>query len=161
MSTKGRVKNKETGVILTQIVRKDGYLQLRLRRKIDGLYKNFLVHRLVAITYIKNKKNKREVNHKDGYFENNNKSNLEWVTTRENVLHAHANGFVNHVKGVDHPDAKLTPDIVRWIRKMYKKSQNKRRACRRLAKKLNRDKITISSNGVRAVVKLITWKHVA
>ena len=49
----------------------------------------YLVHRLVASTFIPNTdKKKTEVNHKDFDKSNNRVSNLEWVTKAENVDHA-------------------------------------------------------------------------
>ena len=62
------------------------------------LYKNkikevFLVHRLVALTYIQNSQKKEYVNHKDGNKLNNNVNNLEWVTPSENNIHAFKMGL--------------------------------------------------------------------
>lgn len=45
------------------------------------------IHLLVARTFIPNPLNLPQVNHKDGNRLNSAKSNLEWVTCRENVLH--------------------------------------------------------------------------
>ena len=63
-----------------------------------GKSKNFTIHRLVAITYIKNPKNLKIVNHKDGNTMNNDVSNLEWVTQHDNVLHS-----IDKGNNVSHP----------------------------------------------------------
>lgn len=53
----------------------------------------FLIHRLVAMTFIGlPNNNKLQVNHKDMNPSNNHYSNLEWVTPKENSDHAWQNG---------------------------------------------------------------------
>lgn len=49
-----------------------------------GVKKNFAVHRLVATHFIDNPEEKPEVHHIDHNPENNNVSNLMWVTGEEN-----------------------------------------------------------------------------
>lgn len=49
---------------------------------------NFYFHRLVAQAFIPNPDKKKEVNHIDFNRINNNISNLEWVTRKENVHHS-------------------------------------------------------------------------
>lgn len=55
----------------------------------DGAVKKFLVHRLVAISFIDNPEGKPQVNHIDGDIFNNRASNLEWVTQSENMIHSY------------------------------------------------------------------------
>lgn len=62
-----------------------GYLFVGLSKK--GENKNYKVHRLVAMAFIKNIGNKPCINHKDGVKTNNNVENLEWVTHKENTEH--------------------------------------------------------------------------
>jgi len=71
---------------------------------INGLQKTFFVHRLVAITFICNPKNKLEVNHINGIKNDNNIENLEWVTGKENRAHALENNLA--WIGKSHPKSK-------------------------------------------------------
>lgn len=74
--------------ILTQFPKdRDGYCRCSVQR-LDGTWTSKPVHRLVAKAFIENPLNKPHVNHKDGDRTNNHAYNLEWVTPRENVLHA-------------------------------------------------------------------------
>lgn len=70
----------------------DGYKSVSLSK--DNKQKTFLVHRLVCLAFLPNPDNKDLVNHKDSNRDNNNLSNLEWVTQRENTCHSEQK-FVN------------------------------------------------------------------
>lgn len=74
------------GISLKQELTKDGYKRVVLMK--EGKKKRFMVHRLVAIAFIRNVYNKPYVNHLDGNKSNNVVSNLEWCTNSENMLHA-------------------------------------------------------------------------
>lgn len=96
ISSLGRVKSlPRNGTINSERILKPnnvrGYLQVVLNKKGDKSYKK--VHRLVAENFIENPLNKREVNHIDGNKHNNNLSNLEWVTSSENQIHAYKLGL--------------------------------------------------------------------
>lgn len=71
---------------LNPIKRKDGYLYVNLNK--NKKMKVYRVHRLVAEHFIDNPNSKPYVNHIDGTRTNNDVSNLEWCTQKENVHHA-------------------------------------------------------------------------
>lgn len=54
---------------------------------------SYPIHVLIAKAYISNPENKKIVNHKDGNKLNNDIENLEWVTTKENDVHAQMLGL--------------------------------------------------------------------
>lgn len=85
VSNWGKVKNTETGNVLTPYLNKKGYEKVdlyhgRTRRK-------FRVNRLVAMTFIPNVDNLPQVNHKDGNKLNNSVTNLEWTDNSGNMKH--------------------------------------------------------------------------
>lgn len=74
---------------LKPIKNNNGYLYVNINGKIKS------IHRLVAETFILNPYSKPQVNHKDGNKLNNKLDNLEWVTARENTIHALNKGLIN------------------------------------------------------------------
>lgn len=60
----------------------DQYVQTCLYKKCKMV--NFYLHRLVALHFIPNPENKKTVNHIDCNKNNNEVSNLEWVSQKEN-----------------------------------------------------------------------------
>lgn len=80
--------------VIKQQYHKKGYKVVTLVQ--NGTKKTLKVHRLVALTFIKNPLNKTQVNHIDGNKENNNVLNLEWATQSENQIHAHKTGLMNN-----------------------------------------------------------------
>ena len=71
------------------------YMQVFIRPDIVGKSKTFLIHRLVAEAFIPNTDNKPEVNHEDGNKLNNNVTNLQWATHKENCEHRELTGLGN------------------------------------------------------------------
>ena len=62
---------------------KYGYLYVLLYK--NGKPRHFKIHRLVAKAFLENPYNKPEVNHKDEDKTNNCLTNLEWMTSKENI----------------------------------------------------------------------------
>lgn len=86
VTVEGHVFNSQGQRMKTKVGYR-GYEQVHIVSSSGGrMY--CLVHRLVAQAYIENPENKPVVNHIDGNKVNNHYSNLEWVTQRENMLHA-------------------------------------------------------------------------
>ena len=104
--------------------------------KVTCNYKQYYVHRLVALAFIPNPIEKPHVNHIDGDKTNNRVSNLEWVTIQENHHHARAAGM--YPPGWN---AKLTNEQVMEIRRLYRTGKYKQVA---LAKLFDVDPRTIS-----------------
>jgi len=88
VSTKGNVRSSKQKItkLLKPAKQNQGYYFVSLYNKSIG--KCFLVHRLVAMTFLPNLKNHTSVNHVDGDITNNKLSNLEWVSHLENMCHS-------------------------------------------------------------------------
>lgn len=93
----GEIFNDETNYKLNGWIDVYGYRVISMNISPKGEVYRFvkkLVHRLVAQAFIPNPENKPQVNHIDGNKLNNNVSNLEWVTNKENYIHARSHGLI-------------------------------------------------------------------
>jgi hypothetical protein len=79
------IRNEVTGKILKPHLHHSGYYTIGLR--INGKPKYFIRSRLMAIHFIPNPYNLKEVNHKNGVKTDDSIPNLEWVSPSENILH--------------------------------------------------------------------------
>ncbi len=92
-----------------------GYYTLRIKGN-NGLWKTRTVHRIVAKAFLDSFSEVLQVNHIDGDKFNNNISNLEMCTNRENAIHAHETGLRVAPRGSKSGNAKLKEIDVLWIR---------------------------------------------
>ena len=81
-------QNTGKSKLLTPVKHHMGYLLVHL-----GVKKIKMIHTLVAEAFIPNPAQKPFVNHIDGNKHNNDVSNLEWVTSKENMEHAIRTGL--------------------------------------------------------------------
>jgi hypothetical protein len=88
ISNLGRVKSLKRKNITQEFIRKLikdklGYYRVSLSKK--NKIKTFLVHRLVAQAFLNNYSRNMDVNHKDHITNNNNISNLEMCSRKDNI----------------------------------------------------------------------------
>lgn len=88
LTKKGFIKGKDISIYKTD----KGYSRVGLQ--VNNKCKSFLVHRLVAQTFIENPLDKPQVNHINGIKNDNRVENLEWATRFENMKHAYDNGLL-------------------------------------------------------------------
>ncbi len=105
VSNYGRVK-KGTEYIYHGAKTSSGYLETPIPNK-----RKELVHRLVAKLFIPNPDDLPIVNHKDGNKRNNYVENLEWVTNKDNIIHAIKTGLNKRNK------VKLSKRIIQYDQK--------------------------------------------
>ena len=144
VNEKGEVINTTTGYILKPKHLANNYCYVKLKNK------NYLIHRLVATKYIPNPDNKPQVNHIDGNKDNNNVSNLEWVTAKENKVHAVKHNLVANGEKINL--SKLTEDDIRFIRAHAKVDMK----MKDLATKYN-----VSTKTIQNICQRKTWNHIS
>lgn len=149
VSNLDNVRSIKTGRILRQEVDVWGYSRVCLR---NGLIKKHLkVHRLIALSFIKNTQNKREVNHKDGNKLNNSISNLEWCTRSENMIHVFRVNKSPTMRGEKNGHAVLTASDVAEIKKLRQTGMYQYEIAKLFG---------IARTTVNAIVNGYNWKHV-
>lgn len=100
ISKYGRVKNHK-GRITEGSNHESGYLWVSIAPK------QYLLHRLVAKTFIPNPENKEQVNHIDGNKQNTCANNLEWCSNTENQIHKVNYGLSNCTKKIVQYDLQM------------------------------------------------------
>lgn len=164
VSNLGRLRSKYRGVkILKPSGDGKGYLKTTII-DVDGIHRAGRIHRLVAKAFIPNLENKPEVNHKDLDKSNNNVSNLEWNTSKENHSHAVINGRSGYKwgkgekqhkncirKGSDNGFSILSENQVIEIRAKFKP--------RKYTRKMLAKEYGVKECTVKDIVLRKSWKH--
>ena len=112
INEQGQIYSHKTNKFLTGYIDNTGYRTVLLT--VEGKKKNYLVHRLVAQTFIPNENNLPIVNHKDGNKLNNVVDNLEWVTQSENRIHAIKTEISNLAYGKRNKNQIDINDVETW-----------------------------------------------
>ena len=115
INDRGVIRNRENKYIKSQYIGSTGYYMVSF--SYGSKTKPKRVHRLLSITFIKNPEEKPEVNHIDGDKLNNELSNLEWVTHKENMQHAFKTNLANNT-GEKNGMSKLKKSQVKEIKRL-------------------------------------------
>lgn len=92
VSDEGHIRNDRTGRILKQSPNRFGYARVSISNGTNRNPSIVFPHRVVAEVFIPNPNNLPQVNHINSNRMDANKSNLEWVTPRQNSEHAIRSG---------------------------------------------------------------------
>lgn len=148
VSRQGLVKSLQKNIALT--LRTE--LSLRGYRVVKIYGKTHLIHRLVAMAFIRNPSNKPCINHKNGIKTDNRVENLEWCTYSENLKHAYDNNIRLPNYGEKNGAAKLNRWQVQRIRLMAEIGN------------ISQDKMAkifkVARHTVSNVLERETWKHI-
>lgn len=106
----GKIWSEKTKKYMTPQYDTQGYLRFCLSRGHRGTSIMLKVHRLIARTFIPNPDSKPFVNHKNGIKDDNRVENLEWISSRDNQLHAYQTGLKEKKSGAKNGMAKKITD---------------------------------------------------
>jgi hypothetical protein len=120
ISSESRVMNKKTLKMIAPAYNKR-HKHRAVRLWSHGKTQILKIYRLKAIAFIPNPENKREVNHLDGNRMNEDLTNLQWATPKENMKHSFDTGLCrgHYLKGFEHKQAKLSEQDIILIRRWY------------------------------------------
>ena len=156
VSNTGKLRNAKTKKEYKMQIGKAGYYQTVISLGSRAKKKMFKLHRAVAETFIPNPKALKVINHRDLNKLNNNISNLEWCTQKDNMIHASQNNALKSKHaGTEAVFSKLSEEDVIYIRGNYIPNDNLF-GCRALARKYN-----VSHSVIYNVLKRNTYKEIA
>lgn len=163
---KGRIKKNKPC--------KNGYIVINLYNKNNktNVRKRISLHRLVAELFLPNPLNKPQVNHKNGIKTDNRAENLEWVTAKENAIHAtHVikTNIPPNVKGIKRSREYCEKQSKRMLQENHKRKkvmcvetgmifQSARQASFYIGNKNNN--VAYACNGQRETAGKLHWKYI-
>ena len=150
VSNLGKVKSLKFGKEKYLSITKSSIGYLNTKLQLNKKNKSFLVHRLVAETFIKNEFNKPCVNHINGIKTDNRIENLEWCTHKENTEHSLKNDL--RKTGCNHKQSKLSLKDIEYIRKNYK-YRDEEFSGKKLSEKFN-----VSHTCISQIIKNKTYR---
>ena len=118
INSEGIIKNIISGKVLSQKPDNSGYPRVFLTDD-NGRRRGMLVHRLLAIEFIKNPKNKPCVNHIDGDKANYTLSNLEWTEHKEKTSKVPSEFTAN----TGTVNKELRDEMIIYLRKKFTREQ--------------------------------------
>jgi hypothetical protein len=145
VSNTGQVWSIKSKRYLSQCNRK-GYLSVKLTHKNKG--KSFSSHKLVAEAFLGKKPEGCIINHKDFNKQNNNASNLEFITQKENIRHAVRGGV--HITGSRVAHSKLTDEKVLVIKELIAKG---------IPNTVIGKRFGVTKSAISDIKRGWTWKH--
>lgn len=155
ISNFGKLKSfkKKVPFIMKLKIDKNGYISVLLTLD-KNITKRLRVHRLVAENFLKEVKNKNEVNHIDGNKKNNYYKNLHWVNRSENNKHAYVSGLKNPAPsyGEKHGLSTLKNYQIPKIKEMYANTNKSYREIGLVFK--------VSGSVIAKIIKGINYKNI-
>jgi hypothetical protein len=136
--------------ILKQFINEDGYWVVNLCG--GGKRKSWLVHRLVAKTFLPNPHGYSFVCHRDDSRQDNRSDNLYWGTDQMNKDDAVRHGLME--RGERRYNVKLTEVDVREIRRLRADAPKK------WTYKMLTNRFGVSHGTLWAIVHIRRWRHV-
>lgn len=161
VNREGVVISVKTRRILSTSVTSKGYVACPILKwnSTGKPTKNYLLHRIVALTFLNNPDNLPQVNHINGNKLDNTLTNLEWCDNEYNMEHSITTGLrpkENFARGSKQGHSILTEEQVTFIKERFLSKKGT---------KLDFDKSEAQSHGVStSCISLITsninWKHI-
>jgi hypothetical protein len=133
----GSINYKNSGCfkIIKPAAGKDGYLQ-SMFLKDDGTYNTIKVHKLIALAFLGARPDGTEVNHINGDKQDNNVSNLEYISHSANCQHSFDTGLQKPKRGILNGMCKITQEQVDNARKCKKESTKRYWGRKEMAKEM-------------------------